>query len=343
MKSIYLITDYGNRFGTKYTARPYRSGMDHQLLTAAFRNSGIEPLFINAARLASSGDNPAGKIYIYTSSEDKGGHYKSFLDNLVLSLESRGATVIPGYKFLKAHNNKVFMEMLRQEWDSLADAFLRSQLYGSLDELIQQGIDMEFPVVVKKPEGFKSRNVWLVNDMDRLMAVAGKISRSFRLKSYIFDRLRLLKYPGFTPESQHRRSFMVQQFVQDLTGDYKLLIYGDRYYPLLRQNRPGDFRASGSGLLSFPETLPDGLLDFCRRIFETFDVPALSLDVASDGNNFRIFEAQFVYFGTYTVEHARFWFTPDGSGWKKAEGDTVLENIYTQSIVWYLEKKGLLK
>lgn len=343
METIYLITDYYNRFGTKFTARPYRSGMDHMLLREAFRREGIEPLFVNASALASGSDDPAGRIFLYTSTEDQGGYYKAFIEDLVLSLAARGATIIPKYEFLRAHNNKVFMEMLKREWGPAAGDLLASRLYGSYDELLLNGIDIGFPLVVKKPDGFKSRNVWLVNDMNELTRVARKISSSFSLKRYVADRLRLFKHPGLRPESHRRHGFMVQQFVPGLVSDYKVLIYGDKYFPLLRRNRPGDFRASGSGLLSYPESLPDGLLGFCRKLHDIFDAPSVSLDIAYDGSNYHVLETQFVYFGTYTVEHAAFWFTAERDQWKRVDGRAELESLYAGSIAWYLRKKSLLE
>ena len=51
MKQIYLITDYQNRFGTKFTARPYRSGMDKEIIKREFTSLGYEAVFIKAGVL----------------------------------------------------------------------------------------------------------------------------------------------------------------------------------------------------------------------------------------------------------------------------------------------------
>ena len=46
MKNINLITDYKYNFGSKYFAKPYRSGMDKQLLEKYFYDYGYKTTFI---------------------------------------------------------------------------------------------------------------------------------------------------------------------------------------------------------------------------------------------------------------------------------------------------------
>jgi hypothetical protein len=116
---------------------------------------------------------------------------------------------------------------------------------------------------------------------------------------------------------------VVQEYIPGLQNDWKVLVFGDKYYPLLRQTRKNDFRASGSGLLSFPKELPDGMLDTIQTIVEYFNVPQLSADIGYDGNRFYIFELQFIYFGTYTIEHSQFYFMNEDEKWIIKEGLSV--------------------
>jgi hypothetical protein len=126
-------------------------------------------------------------------------------------------------------------------------------------------------------------------------------------------------------------------------NDYKILIYGNKFYPLYRQNRKNDFRASGSGLLSYPKVLPDGLLEFAQKVFIYFNVPNISLDIAFNGKAFYVMEAQFLYFGTYTIEHSEFYFIKENGQWRIIEDRSSLEKEYVRSIVQYLKKNDLLK
>lgn len=341
MHGIYLITDYKGRFGTKYTALPYRSGMDKDLLKEEFLHYGINAQFLNSSQVEETVGDIEGKVFLYTSSEDRNGYYKSFLEDVILSIESRKGVVIPRYIYMHAHNNKVFAELLKNEWGAEIGDNLRSKCFGSYEELVRQDVQFSFPVVVKRPEGFKSRGVYLASDMQQLLKIASKISSTPHLKSDLKDYLRRFIHPGFTPDSRNRKKFVIQDFIPGLKNDWKVLVYGDKFYPLLRQNRKNDFRASGSGLLSYPTELPPGLLDFSERVRAWFNVPQISIDIAVSETGFHVMEVQFLYFGTYTIEHAEFYFSRDNGEWKLTGERSVLEKEYVSSIVSYLKKNSL--
>lgn len=336
MKSLYLITDYQQRFSTKFTARPYRSGLNKALIKKEFHNLGFEADFINAAEVHQLKDNLEGKIFIYTSAEDRGGNYKSFIEDVVLALEYKGAVVIPGYVFLRAHNNKVLIELLRGRWSHDTEGTIESKCFGTYEELLNNRDTGKYPVVVKQPEGFKSRGVFLAQDRKSLLRLARHISSTISRKNHLKDLLRIYKHKGFIPESQHRKKFVVQQFIPGLTNDWKVLVYGDKYYPLFRKTRKNDFRASGSGLLSYCREVPDGLLNTVERLVHDFNVPQISVDIAFDGQKFYIFELQFIYFGTYTIEHSEFYFHKENSVWKIVEGKSVVEEEYARSMAAFI-------
>lgn len=343
MKKIYLITDYQGRFGTKYTAIPYRSGMDKELLKQGFLAYNIEPVFIMASEVHYLLEEVKDRVFLYTSSEDRGGNYKSFIEDVVFALECRGARVVPGFKFLRAHNNKVFMELLRTEWGNAVGDGLNSLCFGSLEEFIQSGRTFKFPVVIKKPEGFKSRGVYLAKTEERLAKKIKHLTSSSNFHDRIKDFLREYIHKGFQAESQHRRKIVVQNFVPGLRNDWKVLVYGNKYYPLFRETRNNDFRASGSGLLSYKRDLPDGLLDFVEGLVKYFNVPQLSADIGYDGSGFYVFELQFIYFGTYTIEHSEYYFSREKGVWMLTEGKSGLEANYVESTVSYLLMANLPK
>ena len=342
MMKIYLISDYQGRFGTKFTGVPYRSGMDKKLLKNRFLAHGIEAVFVKASEVSELEGQIKDQVFLYTSSEDRGGYYKSYIEDVVLSLECRNAIIIPAFRFLRAHNNKVLVELLRKEWGTATGDNLNSICYGCIEEIKQSDFLMKFPVVIKKPEGYKSREVYLARSRQEYLRKASRLSRSINYKNLVKDRLRELIHKGFIRESQHRKKLVVQEFVPGLKNDWKILAFGDKYYPLLRRTRKNDFRASGSGLLSFPEELPDGLLDAIERVVKYFNVPQLSADIGFDGTRFYIFELQFVYFGTYTIEHSPFYFTREDGKWIRKEELSVLEEEYVASIVSYLRRNNQL-
>ena len=64
-----------------------------------------------------------GVCFIYQTSESPGSFYKRYIENIICLLESRGAIVLPSHELLKAHHNKIFMEMMRS---GFRDEALRS-------------------------------------------------------------------------------------------------------------------------------------------------------------------------------------------------------------------------
>jgi len=343
MQEIYLITDYNDRFGSKYTAIPYRSGMNKAVLSEEFANQGFKVIFLKASEVFEKIKKPEGLIFLYTSLEDKNSHYKSFIEDVIYALSLSGAYVIPGYRYLKGHNNKVFIELLRKQIGAYFGDNLSSHVFGSYEELKASDINFNFPVVLKSAEGFKSRNVYLIYNKKELFRTVKKISRTVNLKEEIKDIVRKVYYKDFKRESFYRRKFIVQDFIPGLDKDYKILVFGDKYYVLGRYTRKNDFRASGSGNFYFPENLPDGLLDFSEKIFSLLDVPVISLDVGYDSNNFYVFELQVVFFGTYTIEKSDFYFQKKNREWEKVRGKSILEREYALSMARYIRRKGLLK
>ena len=120
-----------------------------------------------------------------------------------------------------------------------------------------------------------------------------KIKRASNSKNLfydIWDFVRAIKHKGYIKESLYRKKFIVQDMIEDLKNDWKVLIFGKKYYVLYRGVRDNDFRASGSGKFEYIEKLPEGFLDYCEKIYNFFNVPNLSIDIGFDGKQFYLFE-----------------------------------------------------
>src|SRR5690606_36423969 len=87
----------------------------------------------------------------------------------VLYLEEIGAIVIPSYRFLRANNNKVFMELIRRQSDHEEFNNLSTRIYGSLDELFPELETLAYPLVVKKAEGSMGKNVAMASNRSELL------------------------------------------------------------------------------------------------------------------------------------------------------------------------------
>ena len=339
MRKIFLITDYKKQFGSKQRAEFYMSGFNKKLLSQRFEDLGYDAEYIEFTDVDFRAGDFNNQLVNYTSSEDPGLHYKNYIEDIIYGLHLHGAILLPEYKYLRATNNKVFMEILRDLSNLTEIKNIRTRTFGTVAELERRAEDGSF--VIKPSAGAMSRGVLLSKNKNELIRKAKKISRTRFLYSELWDLKNKIKHRKYIPHSLYRSKFIVQNFVQPLDNDWKVLVYGDKYYALNRKTRKNDFRASGSGLFHYSKELPEGLLDFARIIYKAMNVPQLSMDIAYDGREYYLLEFQAVYFGTKTLEFAEFYFQGSNSSWKTINGKSELEKVYAESIDHYIRENKL--
>lgn len=341
LKEIILLVDYKKQFGSKFDAVPYRSGMNIEKILHYFRlfEYDIKILPFNEIDFK---NNYHQKVILYTSSEDPGLFYKNYIEDVILALEINGAIVIPSFKYLRANNNKVFMEMIRNQSNDSKINSIHSNHFGTLEEFLESTnhLTYQYPLVIKPADGSMSRGVGLAKNLREAERLIKKISRVFNLYDDLWELGRSIKHKGYKQTSKNRKKFIVQNYIDRLKNDWKILIFGDKYYVLKRLNRENDFRASGGGRLQFTKTLPEGLLDFAESIFDILDLPYLSLDIAYDGFSFHLFEFQAIHFGTYTLNYSGFYFKKSGDSWNIIDEKSDLEKTYVESIIRFINEKN---
>jgi len=337
-KRIILLTDYRGYF---YSSVRYKdANMDILLLKKSFAEEGYDLIIHKFAEVDFRSHNFSREFILYQSSEDRDLFYKSYIEDILLGLQLQGAILIPDFHFFRAHHNKAFMEILRDLSGNDGIKNLHSKTFGTFEEFSEALRCFGLPAVMKPSSGATSKGVKLVRNYDEGRRYARKLSRSL----YPIDALKnfvkcYVRKPYFR-KSNYRRKFIIQNYIPNLGNDYKILIYGKKYYVLHRQTRPKDFRASGSGLFKYVENLPEGLLDFAENVFNSFRTPYISLDIGSNDKEFFLFEFQFVHFGTYTIEKSPFYFSRKNSAWAATYKESVLERELAKSVVSYIN--GLL-
>lgn len=335
---IIVLKDYKNQFETKYSALPYRSGFDKNALTSYFSELKIEIVFKSFYEIDFENDKIKNQYFLYTSSEDNHLFYKGYIEDVVYGIHLAGGKLIPGYKYLRAHHNKVFMEVLRSQSKLGSIKNIKSKIYGTYEDFKMDNIKLEKPIVVKPAEGSMSVGVSLNSTLKSAKKTIKNISKSKSFFEDLKDFLRRFKHQGYITNSKNRKKFITQNYVENLKGDWKILIFGDRYYVLSRENRKNDFRASGGGNLSYNKKVSEGLLDFAKNIFEELDVPNLSIDIGLSNNEFYLIEFQALFFGTYTLEYSDFYFKKRTGTWEIIEEKSILEKVYAESIVSYINQ-----
>lgn len=343
MKSIIALTDYKGHFGSKFRAKPYRSGYNQDLLKKYFTEIGFNLEFLYMRSAVETNRDWRGQLVIYTSSEEVGFNYKSFIEDVILNLEKQGAILLPSFEFLRANNNKVYMEMLRTRVLGEKLGGSRSQYYGTFEELLED-INTEkisYPTVIKKAEGAMSKGVFLAKSSKDLVKLARIISRTKHLFPEAKEKLRERKHHGYIKESKYQSKFVIQPFIPNLKNDWKVIIYGDHYYILNRGIKENDFRASGSKYnykAGSKSEFPIEKLTEVKEIFDKLDLPNLSLDYAYDGKRGYVIEIQAVYFGTSTLDFCEDYYTLEEGKWIPKQKQLDQEAEYVYSFKKYFEK-----
>jgi len=331
---LLILVDYKNHFYSSTIKNKY--SLDLQILINKFR----ELNFCTEVKKFNEIDfrqKPDYKYAIYQSSEDRNLHYKEYIEDILLGLKLLNVTLIPRFELFRAHHNKVFMEILRHISRNECVNSIVSNHYGTYEDLINVNKPIEVPFVIKTSAGTGSKSIELAYNNSELLSKAKTISKTYQITDYIKEKIKSFLRPAYIPSSMHRRKFIVQKFIPELAFDFKVLVYYDKYYVLKRYNRKNDFRASGSGLFEWPFEPSYRLLDFARSIFEYFNVPIISLDIAFDGSNYFLIEFQFLMFGPYTIEKSRYYFKKINNNWERIEGHSSLENEFVDSISKYIK------
>ena len=337
--NINILINYKSFFETKHNSVPYESGMDKKLIKDTFEESGYKVNFIEFSQLDLS-QNYNNQYFLYTSSEDIDSYYKDYIEDIILHLSLNGAIMIPDFKFLRAHNNKVFMEFLgKSHNDSTLDSFSFGT-FEDLEEFVELN-PIKFPLVIKSAKGAVSSGVALTFNKEDLFKKAKNISRSKNFMNEFRDYLRSIRHKGYIRESKYRKKFIIQEFIPDLENDWKIYFFGEKLYVWFRYVRDNDFRASGSGLFEFNENvpIPNGLFDFAYGIYKKYDVPFISLDVAFDGKSFHLIEKQFLFFGKNGHHYSDYYYMIEENKWIKKDNIDTIEKVYVDSIIKYIDDK----
>jgi glutathione synthase/RimK-type ligase-like ATP-grasp enzyme len=339
IKDIYLLIDYRGAFYSTIRNRWGLCSMDISRLQAEFQNHGYFAHVVRYSDIDLRKIHFKGCLVAYQSAEDSDSRYKDYIEDLLLGIQLQGGVLIPHFHCFRAHHNKVFMEILRDLSTDSKIQYPEAKSFGILEDF--QKWNRMYPKVIKKAWGAGSSGVELAKTPDEAMKIATRFSKSASLieclKEY-YRRWRRCK-AGYVPTSLHRNKFIVQDFIGGLRGDFKVLVYWDKYFIVSRENRPGDFRASGSGRLNWPEDPSVELLNYARQVFKYFDVPMASLDIAMSGNEAFLIEFQFVNFGPAAMELSKWHFVATGKEWKKAYGTSVPETEFARSIVEYEKER----
>jgi glutathione synthase/RimK-type ligase-like ATP-grasp enzyme len=220
-----------------------------------------------------------------------------------------GIPVFPSFKTVWHFEDKIAQSYLLQAagvptpatwvfWDSAAALdFCRSATY---------------PLVLKLSFGYRSTNVRLLNSFDdaaywiaRLFGpgVTGLEPPAARWRDALRrarGALRHLRgesaYRDLEYSELQHGYFYVQEFVPGNEYDIRVTVIGNRAFVFRRFNRPGDFRASGSGRIDWdPQQIDEQSVRLAFRVAQRLQTQSLGVDLLQHGGRKVLTEISYTY------------------------------------------------
>ena len=343
---IYLVVDYKGQFGSKSDSEFYRSGMDLKSLTLFFAERKYELKIIKFNEINLKNPEWQNRIVLYTSQEDPGYFYKNYIEDIIYSLELIGAKVIPIYQFLRANNNKVFMELMRAFSGIKPIQNIVSSHFGTYEELRGSNLDFDKQYVMKKAGGATSKGVFLAKGKENILKTAKKIGLTPLAKDDFKDKLRPFKHKGYIKNSPYRKKIVIQNFVEGLQNDWKMLVFGNKFYLEYRGVRENDFRASGSHKFflndDIPIPIPNGIFEYAKRVRDGLNTPHLSIDIGFNGKEFFLFEFQALYFSSYAHRKSTCYYHEVNDKFVRVNENFPFEKVYADSICDFIENEYMV-
>lgn len=154
-----------------------------------------------------------------------------------------------------------------------------------------------YPFVLKLATGYQGSNVRLIQNIDDALFYVdemfshGATSLGYRPASWPRRQLRRLRAAlelmrgenpyGPSPEADLQYGyFLAQEFLPANDFDVRVTIIGNRAFAFRRFNRPGDFRASGSGRIDWePSQIGEDALRLAYRVSRQMNAQTVAVDI----------------------------------------------------------------
>ncbi len=219
--------------------------------------------------------------------------------SILFSIENVGIEVYPNHNTFWHYDDKISQKYL---FESKQLPHARMHVFYNISELKHWISVAAFPFVFKLRGGAGSANVFLLKNkkeakkyLRRMFGKGMKPHRSafndLKTKVYIHSTKKdwvktILRIPNtlnnlriMNTQKQHERSyFLVQEFLPGNKFDTRVVVVGNKAFAFRRFNRPGDFKASGSGNHDLSQQAID--LRAIKLAFQaTIDIKSQSLAV----------------------------------------------------------------
>jgi glutathione synthase/RimK-type ligase-like ATP-grasp enzyme len=178
-----------------------------------------------------------------------------------------------------------------------------------------------YPLVMKLATGIMSQNVRLVRNAAEARSWINRLFGAglFRLEHPLRSAARHLRDRGHLLVKGHLRRLardavlqtnylLVQEFLPGNDFDTRITVIGHRAFGFRRWNRPGDFRASGSGRIDHrPEPIALDAVRLAFQVAHTLGTQSLAVDVLRRDGEPVLNEISYYYEGWAVTECPGHW------------------------------------
>ncbi|MCE9679175.1 hypothetical protein LZP69_08305 [Shewanella sp. AS1] len=227
----------------------------------------------------------------------------NFANELLFSLSLSGIKTFPNINTTWHFDDKVAQKYLLE---SIGAPLVPSYVFYTKKDAIEWIEDADFPLVFKLRGGSGSANVKLVrtkNEAEKL------ISKSFGRGFSQFDRMTHFKYrlgnfksgkegvsavfkglvrlfigKNYSNSRPRDKGYIYfQEFLPGNEFDTRVIVIGDKAFAIKRSVRENDFRASGSGIISYERfDIDEKLINIAFEVSEKLNSQSLAYDFVYD-------------------------------------------------------------
>ena len=230
-----------------------------------------------------------------------------FKEKIYFMEQYLGLLVVPSFRTIWHFESKVAQAYLLRERSVPTP---RTVVSFTPSDALRQLDAASLPLVFKASHGASSSNVRMVNSASDARRLIDKVFCAENWREYRAQRTSgiraLLTLPRrrwfwskVRQKLSHDEFFNVvywQEFVRGNDADLRITVIGDRYaVGFWRRNRPGDFRASGSGLLDYETPIPEDAVGYCMALNRQFGFDSMAYDLLFESEDFVVVEMSYAY------------------------------------------------
>jgi glutathione synthase/RimK-type ligase-like ATP-grasp enzyme len=235
---------------------------------------------------------------------ESAGHYK---DKVYFMERVLGKRVMPSFDTVWSFDSKVAQHYLLSYLDVPTPRTIVAFDYDHARRLLDKE---RFPVVAKRSYGASSSNVRLLKNprharrwLDSLFFHEKWMRHKAAHPNVLARVLTTPFHSWFLPKvmerllrSERHSVAYWQEYLPGNEADLRIAVIGDSAaYGFWRHNRPGDFRASGSGLIDYERLVPHEVVEYCIALNRRLGFDSMAYDILFGPEGMVIVEMSYAY------------------------------------------------